>query len=212
MAAELYIVYADEHLVLIEKPGNLLAVPGRGPDKQDCAVSRLRQRFPDLPAQPAVHRLDMKTSGLMLMARNAEAHRELSRQFQHRLVSKRYLAVLSRAPAVSSGTITLSFRLDPYNRPRQVLDPINGKPGVTIWRTIGIDSRGTRVEFTPLTGRTHQLRLHAAHLLGLDAPIVGDNLYGVGSIDGQMLLHASYLAFIHPESGRPMEFFRPPPF
>lgn len=212
MAAEPHIVFCDGQLVLIDKPAGLLAVPGRGPDKQDCAVARVRRRVPDLPEQPAVHRLDMATSGLMLLARTAAAHRELSRQFEHRLVVKRYIAVLLNAPPAPSGTIELAFRLDPENRPRQVFDPVNGTVGITLWRTIGAEPLGTRVEFTPLTGRTHQLRVHAAHPRGLNAPIVGDPLYGSGQPGQRLLLHASFLAFYHPASGRPLEFQQPPPF
>lgn len=212
MAADPDIVFSDPFIVLIDKPSGLLAVPGRGPDKQDCVVSRVRPHFPDLPAQPAVHRLDMQTSGLMLLARSAAVHRELVRQFEHRSVGKRYLAILERSPGSSAGIIELASRLDPDNRPHQIIDPINGKLGVTMWRTITEESLGTRVEFTPLTGRTHQLRLHAAHPLGLHAPIIGDSLYGTGRVGEKMLLHACYLAFNHPHTGHPVEFFRAPPF
>jgi tRNA pseudouridine32 synthase / 23S rRNA pseudouridine746 synthase len=212
MAAEPDIVFCDSHLVLIDKPAGLLAVPGRGPDKQDCAVARVRRAIPDLPAQPAVHRLDMATSGLMLLARTAAAHRELARQFEHRLVIKRYIAVLNKSPTAPSGIVELAFRLDPENRPRQIFDPVNGKVGVTLWRQIGEEPFGTRIEFTPLTGRTHQLRVHAAHPHGLNAPIVGDPLYGNGHPAQRLLLHASFLAFCHPASGQPVEFLRPAPF
>jgi len=212
MAGEPDIVFCDDQLVLIDKPAGLLAVPGRGPGKQDCAVARVRRHVPDLPEQPAVHRLDMATSGLMLLARTAVAHRKLVRQFEHRLVIKRYIAVLRKSPAAPSGTIELAFRLDPKNRPRQIFDPVNGKVGVTLWRTIGEEPVGTKVEFTPLTGRTHQLRVHAAHPCGLNAPIVGDSLYGSSHPGQRLLLHASFLLFYHPASDRPLEFHRPPPF
>ncbi len=212
MAVEPDIVFCDDQLVLIDKPAGLLAVPGRGPDRQDCAVARVRRRIPDLPKQPAVHRLDMATSGLMLLARTAAAHRELARQFEHRLVIKRYIAVLRNAPPAPSSTIEMAFRLDPEDRPRQIFDPVNGRVGVTLWQTLGEEPLGTRVEFTPLTGRTHQLRVHAAHPRGLNAPIVGDSLYGSSRMEQRLLLHASYLLFYHPASGRPLEFHRPPPF
>ncbi|MBE0585929.1 MAG: RluA family pseudouridine synthase, partial [Desulfofustis sp.] len=198
MAADPDIVFCDAHLVLIDKPAGLLAVPGRGPGKQDCAVSRIRRSVPDLPAQPAVHRLDMATSGLMLLARTAAAHRKLVRQFEHRLVVKRYIASLQNSLPAPSGIVELAFRLDAENRPRQIFDPVNGKVGVTLWRRIGEEPLGARVEFTPLTGRTHQLRVHAAHPRGLNAPIVGDALYGTGHPGQRLLLHASYLAFYHP--------------
>jgi tRNA pseudouridine32 synthase/23S rRNA pseudouridine746 synthase len=212
MAVEPDIVFCDDQLVLIDKPAGLLAVPGRGPDRQDCAVLRVRRRVPNLPKQPAVHRLDMATSGLMLLARTAAAHRELTRQFEYRLVIKRYIAVLRNAPPAPSGTIEMAFRLDPEDRPRQIFDAVNGRVGVTLWQTLGEEPLGTRVEFTPLTGRTHQLRVHAAHPRGLNAPIVGDSLYGNGRMEQRLLLHASYLLFYHPASRRPLEFHRPPPF
>ncbi|MBE0586007.1 MAG: RluA family pseudouridine synthase [Desulfofustis sp.] len=212
MPADLHLIHSDRSLVVVNKPGGLLAVPGRGPDKQDCIVNRARQRFPDMVPQPAVHRLAMQTSGLMLLARTAGAHRELSRQFAQRLVRKRYIALLEGTLPTDAGTIALRFRLDPENRPHQVYDPDNGKKGVTLWRKLAEEATGTRVEFTPLTGRTHQLRLHAAHRLGLNAPIIGDSLYGNGSFGERMFLHSSYLAFIHPETGIPREFFSEPPF
>jgi tRNA pseudouridine32 synthase/23S rRNA pseudouridine746 synthase len=206
------ILFVDPHLILIDKPGGMLSVPGRGPDRQDCAVARIRKRYPDLPAQPAVHRLDMQTSGLLLLARTAAAHRNLAGQFAHRRVSKRYLAVLERRPDGSSGTIALSFRLDPNNRPYQIYDPVHGKPGITQWRLLGAHPHGNLVEFEPLTGRTHQLRVHAAHPRGLGAPIVGDSLYGNGRFGEPMLLHACTLTFYHPVSGAPLAFFCKPPF
>lgn len=209
---KLKIIHVDSSILVVDKPGGLLAVPGRGEDKQDCVVSRARQLFPDLAEQPAVHRLDLHTSGLMLLARTSQAHSNLVRQFQYRLVIKRYIAILAGSIATESGTIDLAFRLDPQNRPYQIFDPINGKRGVTLWRKIVEEPRGTRVEFTPLTGRTHQLRLHAAHSQGLGVPIVGDFLYGSGKDGDKMLLHATYLSFNHPNGGEPCEFLSEPPF
>lgn len=206
------LIYCDDELVVLEKPGGLLAVPGRGPDKQDCAVNRVRDMVPELPEQPAVHRLDMYTSGLMLLARNRAAHRELSRQFQHRLVSKRYVGLVEGEVHQDSGTIELAFRLDPDNRPYQVYDPVNGKPGITLWKKLADTPTLSRIEFTPLTGRTHQIRLHAAHPQGLGAPIVGDALYGTKREDGRMFLHAAYLGFNHPLTGDLVEFSSPVPF
>lgn len=206
------IIHRDDSILLVNKPGGLLAVPGKGPDKQDCVVSRIRKIIPQLPAQPAVHRLDMHTSGLMLLAMTDQAHRNLSRQFQYRLVLKRYIAVVEGKLEQQSGTIELAFRLNPENRPYQVYDPEHGKSGTTLWRKIADDPRGTRIEFTPLTGRTHQLRLHAAHPKGLGMPIVGDFLYGNGADGDMMFLHASYLSFIHPASGKTCCFTSTPPF
>ncbi|HEB50074.1 MAG TPA: RluA family pseudouridine synthase [Desulfobulbus sp.] len=208
----LILVHVDPLFVVVDKPGGLLAVPGRGPDMQDCVVSRLRALFPDCIGQPAVHRLDMDTSGLMLLARSRQAHRDLSLQFQQRRVGKRYVAILEGQVSGSAGTIRLSFRLDPDNRPRQVLDPVHGKPGVTRWRLLDRQNGRSRIEFVPLTGRTHQLRLHAAHPAGLGCPIVGDRLYGNGTRSGEMLLHATELAFVHPVTRQRLVFCSRPPF
>ncbi|MFC1524075.1 RluA family pseudouridine synthase [Thermodesulfobacteriota bacterium] len=208
----LTILHADPHIAVVEKPGGLLAVPGRGPDKQDCVAARIRHHFPDSIAQPAVHRLDMATSGLMVFGLTRAAHRHLSRQFEDRLVEKQYLALVDGIVTGETGTIKLRFRLDPDNRPYQVYDPVQGKLGITSWCKIGIEGKLTRIEFTPLTGRTHQLRLHAAHEQGLHCPIVGDRLYGRGKEGDRMLLHASFLRFIHPDTGETMSFASVPPF
>ena len=221
---KLKIIFADQQLVVINKPGGLLAVPGRGSDKQDSVVSRFKALFPDAIAQPAVHRLDMATSGLMVLALTAEVHRQLSCQFSQRQVDKVYIALLdgavSEAVTGKNGEIELRFRLDPDNRPYQVYDPVQGKIGITRWRRLALsrtlfESKGrpqTRIEFIPLTGRTHQLRLHAAHPLGLGCPIVGDSLYGTGQMGDPMYLHATRLAFTHPISKERLEFYSPPPF
>ena len=212
MSHKLDILYQDRSFLLINKQPSLLSVPGKGEEKHDSVVSRAKHFFPDLPEQPAVHRLDMMTSGLMLLARTSESHRNLSKQFQYRLVLKRYIAVIEGSLPEESGTIELCFRVDPANRPYQVYDPVNGKHGVTLWRVIDREPATTRVEFTPLTGRTHQLRLHAAHPKGLGAPIVGDYLYGNGSDGDRMLLHSSFLSFNHPETKKICTFTSAPPF
>lgn len=206
------VIFRDSSLVVVEKPGGLLAVPGRGPDKQDCVVARLRRLVPEMIAQPAVHRLDMATSGLMVVAVTAPAHRHLARQFESRQVAKRYIALLEGVIDGESGEIRLPFRLDPDNRPHQVYDPLHGRMGISGWRLLAIEDGRTRVEFTPQTGRTHQLRLHAAHPLGLGCPIVGDHLYGSGYDGAPMLLHASHLAFRHPATGGRLAFDSPAPF
>ncbi len=208
----LTLIHVDPLFVVADKPSGLLAVPGRGPDMQDCVVNRVRALFPDCIEQPAVHRLDMDTSGLMLLARTRQAHRDLSRQFQQRRVDKVYVALLEGEVQGDRGTLHLAFRLDPDNRPRQVYDPIHGKPGVTRWRVLAREPGRTLVEFVPLTGRTHQLRLHAAHRAGLGCPIIGDRLYGSGTRIGEMLLHATELAFTHPAGGHRLVFRSPPRF
>ncbi|CAK8716917.1 Ribosomal large subunit pseudouridine synthase A [Candidatus Electrothrix laxa] len=224
MKKDLEIIFADQQLVVVNKPSGLLAVPGRGPDKQDSVVSRFKEQFPDAIDQPAVHRLDMATSGLMLLALTTEAHRHLSGQFSQRQVDKVYIALLdgavSEAVAGKNGEIELRFRLDPDNRPYQVYDPVQGKLGITRWRRLALSETllgsklrpQTRIEFTPLTGRTHQLRLHAAHPLGLGCPIIGDSLYGTGQMGDPMCLHATRLAFTHPVSKERLEFYSPAPF
>ncbi|MCI5223581.1 MAG: RluA family pseudouridine synthase [Candidatus Electrothrix sp. AR4] len=212
----LEVIHTDQYLAVVNKPGGLLAVPGRGPTKQDCVVSRIKTLFPDSIAQPAVHRLDMATSGLMVLAFTADTHRDLSRQFSERQVEKQYIALLEGLVEKESGEIILRFRLDPGNRPYQIYDPIQGKTGITQWRILNICSDQsqpqTRIAFTPLTGRTHQLRLHAAHELGLGCPIIGDSLYGNGKRGDSMLLHATRLAFTHPITDKWLEFSSPVPF
>jgi tRNA pseudouridine32 synthase/23S rRNA pseudouridine746 synthase len=168
--------------------------------------------FPACIEQPAVHRLDMFTSGLMVLALTREVHRHLSRQFQERLVEKRYIALLDGMVAGESGVVTLSFRLDPENRPYQIYDPVQGKTGTTLWKKLDQQFGKTKMEFTPLTGRTHQIRLHAAHALGLGCPIIGDRLYGHGQEGQRMLLHASFLSFLHPTTDKRIAFRSPAPF
>jgi tRNA pseudouridine32 synthase/23S rRNA pseudouridine746 synthase len=209
---QLEIVYHDGDIVIVNKPGGLLSVPGRGPDKQDCISSRLQNIFSDMIQQPAVHRLDMFTSGLMVFARTREAHRKLSIQFEKHQVQKQYHALLDGIIDGNRGEIRLSFRLDPDNRPLQIYDPQYGKPGITHWEKLGVQPRRTRIEFTPVTGRTHQLRLHSAHPLGLGTPIIGDSLYGSGNEGDQMMLHATSLQFFHPVSRKNVCFNCPPPF
>jgi tRNA pseudouridine32 synthase/23S rRNA pseudouridine746 synthase len=206
------VLHLDSEILVLNKPAGLLSVPGRGPDKQECAVSRAREMFADLPEQPAVHRLDMDTSGLLILARTREAHRFLSREFAARRVCKRYEAILAGRIAGREGMIELPLRLDLYDRPRQVYDPIHGKPASTRWRKLAERDGRTRIEFFPLTGRTHQLRVHAAHPLGLGCPIVGDRLYGNRAPGERMLLHAAELCFKHLTSGQYFSVSSPAPF
>lgn len=212
MKNDIGIIYSDTDIVVVNKPGGLLSVPGRGPEKQDCVTSRMKAVFPAMIEQPSVHRLDMYTSGLMVLAITREAHRKLSRQFEQRQVTKEYQALLEGIIDESSGEIRLPFRLDPENRPIQIYDPVHGKMGITRWLHVGSEGGSSRIRFTPLTGRTHQLRVHAAHPMGLNCPIVGDSLYGNGSDGDRMMLHASYLRFHHPVTGAETAFTSPPPF
>jgi len=202
----LNVIFDDADIVVVDKESGMLAVPGRGPEKFDSVASRVRQLYPDCITQPAVHRLDMDTSGLMVLALNAEAHRNLSIQFQERQTSKRYIALLDGVLEGDEGSLELPFRLDVDNRPIQIFDEEHGKVGVTHWRKIGVEQGLTRVEFIPLTGRTHQLRVHSAHPKGLGIPIVGDTFYGTGRKAGELKLHATELSFTHPANGETMSF------
>jgi len=138
------IIHIDPHIVIVEKPGGLLSVPGRGPDKQDCVVNRIKKLFPNCIEQPAVHRLDMYTSGLLVLALTQDSHKALSKQFENRLVNKKYIALLDGLVQDDFGEIHLPFRLDPDNRPHQIYDQTNGKLGITKWKKIGVERKKKR--------------------------------------------------------------------
>ncbi len=203
---DLSIVFEDEALVVIDKPVGLLSVPGRDPSCPDSVLTRLRARHPHATGPLLVHRLDLDTSGLLVAALDARTHADLQRQFLLREVHKRYVAWLQGAVASDGGTIELAFRVDVNDRPRQIYDPVHGKKGTTDWQVLERRGDRTRVAFHPRTGRTHQLRVHAAHPLGLGAPIVGDRLYG--REDVRLFLHAELLTFRHPASGQHVSFER----
>ena len=190
-----YLIYRDDSLLVANKPAGLLAVPGRGADKQDCLSARIQRAFPDALV---VHRLDMATSGLMLFARGAEMQRRLSQMFRERAVEKRYIAVVEGKLETPAGEVGLPIVADWPNRPLQKIDTELGKPSLTRYRLLENDA-GTdtsRVELMPVTGRTHQLRLHMA---AIGHPIIGDALYG-GRAAERLLLHAQSLSFAHPLS------------
>lgn len=201
------ILFQDDALVVVVKPAGLLAVPGRGAEKQDCLSTRLQEMFPDALI---VHRLDMATSGLMVFARGAEMQKKLSRAFHDRKVDKRYIAVVSGKLAPASGEISLPLGADWPNRPKQKVDHDAGKHSLTHYEVLTYDASTdfTKVALTPVTGRTHQLRVHLAEV---GHPIVGDALYG-GAACERLLLHASQLAFTHPMTGKPLSFLSEPPF
>ncbi len=206
------VIFADEWLIVVDKPAGLLSVPGRHARLHDSVLSRLRERFPDATGPLVAHRLDLDTSGLLVAARDPETHRALQRLFARRMVDKRYIAWLDGQVAGDEGTVELALRVDVEDRPRQIHDPIHGDPAVTRWRVLARTATTTRVAFHPLTGRTHQLRVHASHPSGLAAPIVGDRLYGRAGVDQRLMLHAEGLAFTHPRTGERMTFEQPAPF
>ena len=192
---KLAIVYEDDYLLVVNKPAGLRSVPGVNID--DSVYSRLKYLL--LNTEPLlVHRLDMGTSGLLVVAKTPEVHRHIQKQFLNRIVSKRYTALLSKAISQAEGEIALPLCADPYDRPRQMVCFTTGKKSVTRYKVIETTGTETKVHFWPLTGRTHQLRMHAAHEQGLNAPIVGDDLYGTAST--RLYLHAAYLAFTHPKT------------
>lgn len=205
------LLYVDAWLIIADKDSGLLSVPGRGPDKQDSLGLRVQAEFADALM---VHRLDMNTSGLLVIARGAEMHSRLSRMFRERRIDKEYVALVDGLPAATSGEIDLPLAADWERRPRQRVDLVNGKPSLTRYRVVGFDhERGVaRVELRPKTGRSHQLRVH---LQSLGHPIIGDGFYAdaVALTKAERLcLHASRLAFPHPQHGEWLEFFSAPPF
>ncbi|SDL94570.1 ribosomal large subunit pseudouridine synthase A [Oryzisolibacter propanilivorax] len=208
-------LHEDAHLLVLDKPAELLCVPGRGPDKQDCLSARALQRWPDALV---VHRLDQATSGLVLMARSLQMQRALGQAFAAQRVDKRYQAVVQGVPAGADGgwhAIDLPIAADWERRPLRVVDPAHGKPSLTRWRCLPgaqADAQRTRLELQPVTGRTHQLRVHLA---AIGHPILGDALYGTGSAQAQaarLLLHACRLELTHPMHGGRLRVESPCPF
>ena len=203
------VLYADDSLVVVDKPAGLLAVPGRGEQRQDCVAARVQCRFPDALV---VHRLDQATSGLMVLARGADAQRTLSRAFAERRVAKHYTAIVGGLLVGAAGTIELPLAADWPNRPRQQVDAVHGKASITHWRVLSCDAAAdtTRVELEPLTGRSHQLRVH---LRAIGHPIVGDVLYAPPALAApRLMLHASGLALLHPYDARRLNFSSITPF
>lgn len=194
----LEIVYEDPWLSVINKPAGILSVPG----KEDAVsvYSLMREQYPEADGPLTVHRLDMATSGLMLIAKTKRVHQNLQAQFKNRLVRKRYVALLEGIVPKDKGTVDLPLCLNPLDRPRQMVHTEHGKPAITDYQVLErLDGKRTRIAFYPRTGRTHQLRIHAAHPLGLHCPIIGDELYGEKA--DRLYLHAEYLEFTHPITG-----------
>ncbi|WP_418697743.1 pseudouridine synthase [Bacteroides sp.] len=191
------IVYEDEWLLVINKPAGMLSVPGK--EDAGSVYSLMRERYPDADGPMIVHRLDMATSGLLIIAKTKQVHQKLQAQFKNRLIKKRYIALLDGIVPEAQGTIELPLCLDPLDRPRQMVHDEHGKPAITDFQMIERTDSRTRIAFYPRTGRTHQLRVHAAHLQGLHCPIVGDELYGKKA--DRLYLHAETLEFVHPMTG-----------
>ena len=213
---DLRCLHADDALLVLAKPAGLLSVPGRGADKQDCVSARAQQQW---PGALVVHRLDMSTSGLLLMARTPEVQRALSHAFAEREVEKRYQAIVQGCMEPPKnpdgwGDIELPIAADWERRPLRVIDHASGKPSHTRWRVLFTDkaAQTTRVELSPITGRTHQLRVHLA---AIGHAILGDALYADAATQARaprLLLHATRLAFAHPTSGAWVQYALPPDF
>jgi len=200
------VIHRDRHLMIVDKPPGLLTVPGRTPDRADCLISRVQRVVPEALI---VHRLDMDTSGLVILALSTDMQRELSRLFRERLIRKEYIAEVFGMPDQKSGTIDLPLICDWPNRPRQMVDFENGKLAVTHWEITGKTKLGAKVRLTPETGRSHQLRVH---MLALGTPILGDNLYnrdGSNQASDCLRLHASRLQFDHPVTGKKLDIKAP---
>jgi tRNA pseudouridine32 synthase / 23S rRNA pseudouridine746 synthase len=195
------IIYEDKWLIAINKPSGLLSVPGRYLENQDSVLSRLRNLFSDGFNLSAVHRLDLETSGILILARDKDTYRKLSLQFEKKQIQKVYEAVLSGVINMKVGSIALPLWGDPENRPYQQVNFEHGKPSITEFQVIGREGNCDRIEFLPLTGRTHQLRVHAADVRGLGIPILGDRLYGCSAGASRLHLHARELSFEHPQLG-----------
>ena len=214
---DIEVLHINSHWIVINKPAGILSVPGRHTGPSLAVSEQVAQRFSTTGESLVVHRLDLSTSGLMLFALHVDALKALQALFVQRQIRKRYTALLSRTLTRTQGEIFLPLRLDPYQRPLQVYDPVHGKACHTSWETIDQSDQYTRVYLYPHTGRTHQLRVHMAHPLGLNAPIVGDALYHPNAPEAgipkeRLCLHASLLQFIDPFTQQPQYFELPAPF
>jgi tRNA pseudouridine32 synthase/23S rRNA pseudouridine746 synthase len=200
------VLHADAAIAVLDKPSGLLSVPAKPPGEQDSLVARARAAWTDIRL---VHRLDRDTSGVMVFARSAAAQRQLGWQFERRGVSKEYLALVAGDVAADAGRIELPLVCDWPNRPRQMVCHLRGKPAVTDWEVLGREGNRTRLRLRPLTGRSHQLRVHLA---AIGHPILGDPLYGDAGSAERMQLHAARLGFRHPEGGAWVEYQAAAPF
>ena len=206
--AGLDIIYDDQWLTVVNKPSGMLTVPGKA--LEDSLLTRYQAAHPEATGPIVVHRLDQETSGLVLFAKDKASHKALQQQFENHTISKCYIALLDGVVQQDEGVIDLPIRPDVDDRPRQRVDHEHGKPAVTRYRVLERRGSVTRIELEPLTGRTHQLRVHASHPLGLNCPIVGDRLYGTAS--SRLMLHAQSITFTHPATGRELSVEAPPEF
>ena len=206
--ASLDIIYDDQWLTVVNKPSGMLTVPGKA--LEDSLLTRYQAVHPEATGPIVVHRLDQETSGLVLFAKDKASHKTLQQQFENHTISKRYIALLDGIVQQDEGVIHLPIRPDVDDRPRQRVDHEHGKSAVTRYRVLERREQVTRIELEPLTGRTHQLRVHASHPLGLNCPIVGDRLYGTAS--SRLMLHAQSITFIHPATGQELSIEAPPEF
>ncbi|GAB1856587.1 pseudouridine synthase [Flavobacteriaceae bacterium MHTCC 0001] len=204
----LEIVYEDDYLLLINKPHEFLSVPGK--NIQESVLTRMRRYLPNAKGPLLVHRLDMSTSGLLLVAKNEKTHKNLQKQFIERSIKKRYVALLNGEISKLKGEVDLPLRVDLDNRPQQLVCYDYGKPAKTAYEVVAIENGKTRIHFYPITGRTHQLRVHAAHVDGLNTPILGDDLYGTKG--ERLYLHAEQLQFVHPVTQEVIEVVCEVPF
>lgn len=202
------LLYEDRWIAAVFKPAGMLSVPGKS--EAPSVLDWARERYPAATGPLVVHRLDMDTSGVLLLALTKEAHQNLQAQFKHRTVRKRYVALLEGRITLPKGRIELPLRPDLHDRPRQAVDPLHGKPAITEYEVLEFRNGRTRIAFYPLTGRTHQLRVHAAHPAGLDAPILGDRLYGTTA--DRLFLHAERIEFRHPATGDRIAIEKPADF
>lgn len=197
---KLNIVYEDQWLLIINKPAGMLSVPGK--ERQTSIYDLAREAYPEAEGPMIVHRLDMATSGLLIIAKDKKTHQHLQAQFKNRSIRKKYIALLDGIVPEDEGTIELPLCPNPLDRPRQMVDTQYGKPAITYYQVLERTDKYTRIAFYPHTGRTHQLRVHAAHPSGLHCPIIGDELYG--KKDKRLYLHAESIEFTHPVNGQSM--------
>ncbi|HET8859828.1 RluA family pseudouridine synthase [Marivirga sp.] len=195
-------LYEDEQISVIVKPAGLLSIPSK--EIKDSVLTRMKKKYPQASGPLLAHRLDKLTSGIMLISKDLESHKFLQQQFMDKTIQKRYCAVLEGKLSGNEGEVNLPLAVDEDNRPMQKVDYESGRKALTKWKLIGQNEKRSMVVFIPVTGRTHQLRVHAAHPQGLNAPIVGDTLYGNKS--KRLMLHAEYIQFKHPKSAEIMEF------